>query len=83
MKEDVKLARQLEIEAAKTERAKLEADARSSKESKRLKEIAATHDSKVKLARKQARLRTKEKTACEKTKVRSAAQKQKDEMKKT
>jgi hypothetical protein len=82
LKDDVKLAKQLEIEAAKTERAKLEANARSSKESKRLKEIALTHESKIELAREQARLRTEEKTAREKAKVHSAAQKQKDEMKK-
>jgi hypothetical protein len=82
MKEDVKLARQLEIKTAKTERAKLEADARSSKEWKRLKEIVATRNSKIELARQQARLRTEKKTAREKAKVHSAAQKQKDKMKK-
>jgi regulator of replication initiation timing len=54
----------------------LDVNARTSKESKRLKEIA------VAVAREQARLRMEEKAARERAKVHSAAQKQKDEMKK-
>jgi hypothetical protein len=71
----MKLARQLEIEAAKTERARLDANRGTSKKLKRLKEIDATHDSKMEVAREQARLRTEEKAAREKAKVHSAAQK--------
>ena len=77
-----KLEQQLKIETAKTDRARFEADTRSEKADKRIREIAANHSSKMDLLNEQARLKSKEKAERDRAKIEAAAKKQKLDMSK-
>jgi chromosome segregation ATPase len=72
--------KQLEIENARTERARIDAEARTSKDDKRIREIAAAHESKMNLLQEQNRLKAQDKIDREKAKVDAATKKQKADM---
>jgi hypothetical protein len=67
--------KQLEIENARTERARIDADASTSKDDKRIWEITAVHDSKMNLLQEHNRLKAHTKIDREKAKVGDAATK--------
>jgi hypothetical protein len=72
--------KQLEIENARTERARIDAEARKSKDEKRIREIAAAHQSKISLLHEHTKLKAQDKLDREKAKVDAATKKQKADM---
>ena len=78
--DETKTDKQFEIETLRTERARLDVDARKQKNDKKIREIAAVHDSKMGLLQEHARLKSKDKSDREKAKAMAATKKQETDM---